>query len=85
MKPILNNLEAKPPAAVRSISDRLPDAALTVKDSASMQKEVADLTKQLKQLFFESKTIHKTTTEAEKAKRKATFELEAIMNEKGLV
>jgi hypothetical protein len=38
-----------------SATDRVPEAALRVKDPEGMSKEVADLTAQLKQMFFENK------------------------------
>ena len=53
------------------MQDWVPEAALSIKDPLGMQKEVADLTMQLKQLFFENKQAKKFLGEAESAKRKA--------------
>jgi hypothetical protein len=49
----------------------VPGEALSIKDPLSMQKEVADLTMQLKQLFFENKQAKNCLLEAESQKRKA--------------
>lgn len=54
LNPMLNNLQAKLPIAT-TVKNRVPEAALSIKDPLNMQKEVADLTNQLKQLFFENK------------------------------
>lgn len=70
---------------MKTFADRVPDAARDVKDPLNMKKEVADLTNQLKQLFFENKTLHNSAVEAEKSKRKAQITLEGLMKDKNLV
>ena len=84
LNPILNNLQPKLPQA-KNVQDRVPEAALSIKDPLGMQKEVADLTMQLKQLFFENKQAKKFLGEAESAKRKAQINFEKIMTERNLL
>jgi len=49
-----NNKEPNAPTAKANPSERVPEAAKTIKDKEGMEKEIADLKKQYKQLFFES-------------------------------
>jgi hypothetical protein len=50
-----------------------------------MSKEVADLTKQLRQLFFEGKTVRKQLAETERAQRVAKNDFEKILKQNNLV
>lgn len=54
-------------------------------DKDKMQKEVADLKMQLKQLFFEGRTVRKALTEAEKTRKSAQITLENELTTRNLV
>ena len=65
--------------------DKIPEAALRVKDAEGLNKEVADLTRQLKLMFFENKQVQKHVNEAEKIKRQAQIQFDNLLSEKNLI